>query len=104
MKAWTRAPIRSACWRVHLVAGVERTFFWGIVLAAALAGGLGWLAGAWYVLLAILPATFAALELLRRATIEDPMASRVWWRWVREPSRVVAVGRFDRRSNGRGRR
>jgi len=101
---WTRAPIRSACWRVHLIAGVDRNFFWFVVLGTFAACGIGWLTGFWYVTLVLMPAAGVTLELGRRATIEDPMAPRVWLRWVFEPAYVAAVGRFDRRSVGATRR
>lgn len=95
MSDMTRAPIRSACWRVHLIGGVERQFFWWVVLVAFAACGVSWLSGAWYLTWFIVPASVAIIEVCRRATLEDPMALRVWLRWVFEPNRVPASGRFD---------
>jgi Type IV secretory pathway, VirB3-like protein len=104
MRESARAPIRAACWRVHLVGGVDRTLFWWIVLGAVLASGIAWFAGVWYLALGIIPGTAATLELCRRATEEDPMAPKIWLRWVFEPRSVAAVGRLERRSVGARRR
>lgn len=105
MSVWTHAPIRAACWRVHLVGGVPRELFWPISLSAFGAGGISWLTLGWYVGVAIFAACLGVLELCRRATREDPMATSVWLRWAFEPTRVAAVGRFDQRTRARqGRR
>jgi hypothetical protein len=104
VKAWTRAPIRSACWRLHLIGGVERTFFWSIVLSSLLACGAAWFADLSYLLPFIVIGAISALELCRRATIEDPMATKVWLRWIFEEREVTAVGRCDQPSKGSRRR
>lgn len=101
---WTRAPIRSACWRVHLIGGVERNAFWWLVFAAGITSGTLWYAGVWQFVPIVIASTGGVLGLLRRATVEDPMATSIWLRWVLEKPYTPAVGRFDSRSRGRRRR
>jgi uncharacterized membrane protein len=101
--AWTRAPIRSACWRLHLIGGVDRTVFWGTFLSALLTSGIAWFANLTYLVPVVVLGAASTLELCRRATLEDPMSTRIWWRWVNEAPEVLAVGRFDCRSVGRRR-
>jgi hypothetical protein len=85
-----------------MIGGVERGLWWWITLSSILASGIAWFAGVWYLAVPIFVGAGALIEFFRRATAEDPMASRVWVRWVFEPVYVAAVGRFDRRKR-RGR-
>lgn len=97
---WDRAQIRAALWRRHLIAGVDRNFFWALSLTSGVSSlALVMVADPLWIVVVLFVA-ITVLELVRRATQKDPMAMRVWWRWVREDPRYAPNGRFDQRVRG----